>query len=202
MYQQHHCLQSSGWTAHQRVTGDIHTTSVCDILGPQLRIWVTLTLSPKVILFLLFYSVLVGIATKYVAHSFINSGKWDRNIQKPIFIECSKLYNNKELEKMFTKNIKTQSTTIMSSRAFTCGADVSLNIGHIGNWNGFQLKLPFVTTDRQSMFFVVFCVIITGNAFGIHAQSATDIYMGQISSLYPITSNPVMHWMGTLDSLW
>ena len=90
-------------------------------------------MSPKVISFLFFYSVLVGIATKDVAHSFINSGKLDRNRQKPVFIEYSKLYNNKELAKMLTKNIKAQSTTITSSRASICGADASPNIRHIGN---------------------------------------------------------------------
>ena len=63
---------------------------------------------------------------------------------------------------MLTKSIKAQSTTITSSRASICGADASPNIRHIGNWRDFQLKLPFVITDSQSMFFVVFYHIFTG----------------------------------------
>ena len=72
-------------------------TSACDVLGQQLSIWVNFTFSPKFIAFLFFYSVLVGIATKDIAHLFINLEKLDKNSQKPIFIEYSKLYNNKEL---------------------------------------------------------------------------------------------------------
>ena len=43
----------------------------------------------------------------------------------------------------------------MSSRASICDAEASPNIRHIGNWCGFNFKLPFVTIDRQSMIFVV-----------------------------------------------
>ena len=170
-------------------------TSACDILGPQLSIWVTFTLSPKVISFLFFYSVLVGIATKDVAQLFINSGKRDRNIQKTIFIEYSKLYNNKELAKMLTKNIKAQSTTITSSHASICGSDAGPNIRHIGSWRDFQLKLPFVTTDRQSMFFVVFYHKFMGQYVMWH-----DYFM-QIpkichNGLYNYVITFILGWMG------
>ena len=78
------------------------STYACNILGPKLSIFINLTLSPKVISLLFLYSVLVGITKKDVAHLFVNSEKWDRNSQKPIFIKYSNFYNNKELEDMFT----------------------------------------------------------------------------------------------------